>query len=104
MTQPRVAVRDAGRYARRSGQEDEMPRFREFVPQGVIPAALLPFTADLAIDEAAFRRHLGDLAASEGVPAITISAHPTECAWCSFEEQRRVLAIARDAVGARLPL
>lgn len=45
-----------------------MPRFREFVPAGVIPAALLPFASDLAIDEAAFRRHLGDLA---GVSDIT---------------------------------
>jgi 4-hydroxy-tetrahydrodipicolinate synthase len=87
-----------------SAREDKMPRFREFVPHGVIPAALLPFTADLAIDEAAFRRHLGDLAAIDGVAAITINAHSTEVASCSFEEQRRVLEVAMDAVGGRLPL
>ena len=81
-----------------------MPRFRDFVPHGVIPAALLPFTDDLAIDEAAFRRHLGDLAATRGVSAITINAHSTEVASCSFEEQRRVLEVAMDAVGTRLPL
>src|SRR3954454_6024675 len=81
-----------------------MPRFRQFVPHGVIPAALLPFTSDLAIDEAAFRRHLGELADMAGVTAITINAHSTEVASCSFEEQRRVLAIAMEAVGARLPL
>jgi 4-hydroxy-tetrahydrodipicolinate synthase len=81
-----------------------MPRFRDFVPHGVIPAALLPFAGDLAIDEAAFRRHLGDLAATRGVSAITVNAHSTEVASCSFEEQRRVLDVATDAVGARLPL
>jgi 4-hydroxy-tetrahydrodipicolinate synthase len=82
----------------------KMPRFRDFVPHGVIPAALLPFTSDLAVDEAAFRRHLGDLAGTRGVSAITINAHSTEVASCSFEEQRRVLDMAMDAVGARLPL
>jgi 4-hydroxy-tetrahydrodipicolinate synthase len=81
-----------------------MPRFREFVPHGVIPAALLPFDADLAIDEAGFRRHLDDLAAVTGVTAITINAHSTEVASCSFAEQRRVLDIAMDSVGARLPV
>jgi 4-hydroxy-tetrahydrodipicolinate synthase len=82
----------------------KMPRFRDFVPQGVIPAALLPFTGDLAVDEAAFRRHLGDLAGTRGVTAITINAHSTEVASCGFDEQRRVLEVAMDAVGARLPL
>jgi len=81
-----------------------MPRFRDFVPHGVIPAALLPFAADLAIDEAGFRRHLGDLADIHGVTAITINAHSTEVASCSFGEQRRVLAVAMDAVGGRRPL
>ncbi len=81
-----------------------MPPVREFVPRGVIPAALLPFTADLAIDEAAFRRHLGDLADIPGVTALTINAHSTEVASCSVEEQRRVLEVAMDAVGGRRPL
>jgi 4-hydroxy-tetrahydrodipicolinate synthase len=81
-----------------------MPRFPDFVPHGVIPAALLPFTGDLAVDETAFRRHLGDLADTRGVSAITINAHSTEVASCSFGEQRRVLEAAMDAVGARLPL
>jgi 4-hydroxy-tetrahydrodipicolinate synthase len=81
-----------------------MPRFPDFVPHGVIPAALLPFSKNLAVDEAAFRRHLGELASMRGVSAITINAHSTEVASCSFEEQRRVLELAMDAVGARLPL
>ncbi|HME28643.1 MAG TPA: dihydrodipicolinate synthase family protein, partial [Pseudolabrys sp.] len=81
-----------------------MPRHVSFVPQGVIPAVLLPFDNDLAIDETSFRKHLRDVAAVEGLSAITINAHSTEVSSCSFEEQRRVLEIAQDEIGTRLPL
>ena len=81
-----------------------MPRHTSYVPQGVIPAVLLPFDNDLAIDEASFRRHLRDVAGVEGLSAITINAHSTEVGSCSFEEQRRVLEIAQDEIGGRLPL
>jgi len=70
----------------------------------VIPAVLLPFDNDLAIDETSFRKHLRDVAAVEGLSAITINAHSTEVSSCSFEEQRRVLEIAQDEIGTRLPL
>jgi 4-hydroxy-tetrahydrodipicolinate synthase len=70
----------------------------------VIPAVLLPFEADLSIDEASFRKHLRDVAGVEGLSAITVNAHSTEVASCSFEEQERVLAIAADEIGDRLPL
>ena len=81
-----------------------MPRHKTYLPHGVIPAVLLPFDADLAIDEANFRKHLRDVAATPGITAITINAHSTEVASCTFEEQARVLAIAQDEVGSRLPL
>src|SRR6516162_3722718 len=81
-----------------------MPRHAHYVPHGVIPAVLLPFFDDLSIDEKSFRKHLRDVAATEGISAITINAHSTEVASCSFEEQRRVLAIAQDEIGSRLPL
>ena len=81
-----------------------MPRHKSYVPHGVIPAVLLPFDADLAIDEAAFRKHLRDVAATDGISAITINAHSTEVASCTFEEQRRVLEIAQDEIGDRVPL
>ena len=81
-----------------------MPRHKSYVPHGVIPAVLLPFDADLAIDEASFRKHLRDVAATPGITAITINAHSTEVASCTFEEQRRVLEIAQDEIGGRLPL
>lgn len=81
-----------------------MPRHREYIPHGVIPAALLPFNEDLSIDEASYRSHLRDLAVVQGVTAITINAHASEVASCTFDEQRRVLQISQDAVGAKVPL
>jgi 4-hydroxy-tetrahydrodipicolinate synthase len=81
-----------------------MPRHAHYVPHGVIPAVLLPFNDDLSIDEKSFRGHLRDVAATRGLSAITINAHSTEVASCSFDEQRRVLDIAMDEIGDRLPL
>jgi 4-hydroxy-tetrahydrodipicolinate synthase len=81
-----------------------MPRHPHFVPHGVIPAVLLPFHDDLAIDEASFRGHLRDVAATSGIAALTVNAHSSEVASCSFDEQRRVLAIAQDEIGGRLPI
>jgi 4-hydroxy-tetrahydrodipicolinate synthase len=81
-----------------------MARHKTFIPHGVIPAVLLPFNMDLAIDEASFRKHLRDVAATDGISAITVNAHSTEVASCAFEEQRRVLDIADDEVGDRLPV
>jgi 4-hydroxy-tetrahydrodipicolinate synthase len=81
-----------------------MARHKTFSPHGVIPAVLLPFDNDLAIDEQNFRKHLRDVAATDGLSAITINAHSTEVASCSFDEQRRVIDIAQGEIGARLPL
>jgi 4-hydroxy-tetrahydrodipicolinate synthase len=81
-----------------------MPRFRAFVPQGVIPACLLPFREDFSIDEAEYRRHLLDVAAVPDLAALTVNAHASEVAACSLEEQRRVLDLTLDAVGDRLPV
>ena len=81
-----------------------MPRHAHYLPHGVIPAVLLPFSDDLAIDEKGFRKHLRDVAATDGISAITINAHSTEVASCTLDEQRRVLDIARDEVGGRLPI
>ena len=61
-----------------------MPRHVNYVPHGVIPAVLLPFDNDLAIDEASFRKHLRDVASVEGLSAITVNAHSTEVGSCSF--------------------
>jgi 4-hydroxy-tetrahydrodipicolinate synthase len=75
-----------------------------FEPRGVIPACLLPFHPDLSIDERAYRKHLRDVVAVPGLSAITINAHASEVASCTFEEQERVLAITMDEVGDKLPV
>jgi 4-hydroxy-tetrahydrodipicolinate synthase len=81
-----------------------MSRHHHFVPQGVIPAVLLPFHDDLSIDESSFRVHLRDVAAVQGLSAITINAHSTEVASCTEDEQRRVMEIASEEVGGALPI
>ena len=65
---------------------------------------LLPFHDDLSIDEASFRSHLRDVGAVQGLSAITINAHSTEVASCTEDEQRRVMEIAAEEVGAALPI
>jgi 4-hydroxy-tetrahydrodipicolinate synthase len=70
-----------------------------YVPAGVIPAVLLPFNEDLSIDEPSYRSHLRDVASVQGVSAITVNAHASEVASCTFDEQRRVLDITRDELG-----
>src|ERR1700682_606155 len=81
-----------------------MPRHKAYVPHGVIPAVILPFHDDLSIDELNFRKHLRDVTATDGISAITINAHSTEVASCTFDEQKRVLGIAQDEIGARVPI
>src|SRR5437016_4561631 len=81
-----------------------MPRHASFVPHGVIPAVLLPFHDDLSIDEKSFRAHLRDVGATQGISAITLNAHSTEVASCTFDEQRHVLEIAQDEIGGKLPI
>jgi 4-hydroxy-tetrahydrodipicolinate synthase len=81
-----------------------MPRYAGYIPHGVIPAVLLPFDNDLAIDKPNFRKHLRDVASVEGLSGITINAHSTEVGSCTLDEQKRVLDIAQDEIGDRLPL
>jgi 4-hydroxy-tetrahydrodipicolinate synthase len=81
-----------------------MSRDASFVPQGVIPAVVLPFHDDLSIDEQSFRPYLRDVAATDSISALTINAHSTEVSSCSFDEQKRILDIAQDEIGGGLPL
>lgn len=71
---------------------------------GVIPANVLPFKADLSIDEAAYRKHLSWLANTRGVTGITVNGHAAEVSSLSREERTRALAIAADEVGGKVPL
>lgn len=81
-----------------------MPRFTDYIPHGVIPATLLAFDDDYAIDEEATRAHLAHVAAVDGITAITVNGHASEVHACSQDEQKRVLELSLDEVGDRLPL
>ena len=81
-----------------------MPRFKDYIPLGVIPATLLCFDDDFSIDEEATRAHLAHVASVAGITAITVNGHASEVHACSREEQRRVLELSLDEIGDRLPL
>jgi len=72
--------------------------------QGCMPANLLPFTADLRIDEAAYRAHLRWLADTQGVTGIVANGHAAEVSSLSRDERRRALAIALDEVAGKVPV
>ncbi|CAN7783809.1 dihydrodipicolinate synthase family protein [Caballeronia sp. LjRoot34] len=77
---------------------------RAFVPEGVIPACLLPFDCNLNIDEQAYRSHLNDIASVEGVSAITINGHAAEVHALTLDEQKRALVVTRETLGERMPI
>jgi 4-hydroxy-tetrahydrodipicolinate synthase len=81
-----------------------MPRFKDDVPHGVIPACILPFHDDFSLDLKSFARHLEHTAAVDGITAVTVNAHSTEVSSCTLEEQARVMDAAADAIGDRLPI
>jgi 4-hydroxy-tetrahydrodipicolinate synthase len=68
-------------------------------PSGVIPACLLPFQEDFSIDEESFKSHLRDLAAVDGISAITINGHSCEVHALTPDEQQRIVAMAKETVG-----
>ena len=71
---------------------------------GCIPANLLPFTADLAIDEPAYRKHLRWLADTKGVTAIVANGHAAEVSSLSRDERKRALALALEEVAGKVPI
>ncbi|MHB1654235.1 MAG: dihydrodipicolinate synthase family protein [Desulfitobacteriaceae bacterium] len=71
---------------------------------GVIPANLLPFMADLEIDEKNYRRHIRYIVDTQGVRGLTTNGHAAEVATLSFDEQQRSLNITVDEVSGKLPV
>ncbi|MGH7264977.1 MAG: dihydrodipicolinate synthase family protein, partial [Candidatus Rokuibacteriota bacterium] len=71
---------------------------------GIMPANLLPFGADLSIDEPAYRRHLRWLADTPGVTGIVANGHAAEVSSLARDERRRALAIAVDEVAGHCPV
>jgi 4-hydroxy-tetrahydrodipicolinate synthase len=76
----------------------------KYIPRGVIPAVLLPFDSKLRIDEQAYRSHLNDLIAIDGVTALTTNAHCSQVHALSFEEQQKVLDITLEEAGDKVPV
>ena len=71
---------------------------------GVMPANVLPFRADLEIDEPAYRCHLRWLAGRRGVTGIVANGHAAEVASLDREERKRALAIAVDEIAGKCPV
>src|ERR1043165_1626427 len=71
---------------------------------GTMPANILPFTADLAIDEPAYRAHLRWLTDTPGVTGIVANGHAAEVSSLSREERKRSLAIALDEIAGACPV
>jgi len=71
---------------------------------GIIPANILPFKADLSVDEPAYRTHLRWLADTPGVTGIVANGHAAEVSSLSREERKRTLAIALDEVAGACPI
>ena len=71
---------------------------------GCMPANLLPFTADLDIDEPAYRKHLRWLADTPGVTGIVANGHAAEVSSLTREERKRTLAIALDEMAGKVPV
>ncbi len=71
---------------------------------GVLPANLLPFTADLSIDEGAYRTHLRWLVDAPGVTGVVVNGHAAEVASLNREERKRAVAIALDEVAGACPV
>jgi 4-hydroxy-tetrahydrodipicolinate synthase len=71
---------------------------------GCMPANLLPFTADLAIDGPAYRKHLRWLVDAPGVTGLIANGHAAEVASLDREERKRTLAIALDEVAGKVPV
>lgn len=71
---------------------------RKFEPKGVIPACLMPFNADMSINEPAYRAHLKDIASVTGIAGITINGHAAEVHALTIEEQKRAVVVTKDVL------
>ncbi|MEX3815117.1 dihydrodipicolinate synthase family protein [Paraburkholderia sp. BR13439] len=76
----------------------------DWTPAGLIPASLLPFSEDYAIDERCAANHLRRLGGVRGASAITVNGHASEVSACTFDEQRRILDLALDEIGSKVPI
>ncbi|WP_244734278.1 dihydrodipicolinate synthase family protein [Mesorhizobium sp. 113-1-2] len=76
---------------------------KPFAAHGVIPACLMPFTADLAVDESAYRKHLADVSSVEGISGVTINGHAAEVHALTIDEQYRAIVVTKDVLQDQVP-
>jgi 4-hydroxy-tetrahydrodipicolinate synthase len=67
---------------------------------GIWPASLTPFDMAGAVDEAALRAHLADLAAIPGVRALVVNGHAGEATSLDRAERQTAIRIARSVAGS----
>jgi 4-hydroxy-tetrahydrodipicolinate synthase len=67
--------------------------------RGIWAAAMTPFTPDLAIDEAGFRRNMLHWVQELGIDGLFISGKQGEFASMSLDERKRTFDLAVDATG-----
>ena len=72
--------------------------------RGVIPAHLMPFDADLEIDQPNLRRHVRALLDIDGISAITTNGHASEVPTLTADEQRLNLEIAIEEAAGTVPV
>jgi 4-hydroxy-tetrahydrodipicolinate synthase len=72
--------------------------------RGLIPATVLPLTADHAVDEAALRGYVRWLLGFDVLAALAVNMDTGEGPHLSRDERRLVLRIYREETAGRLPL
>ncbi|MBO6640388.1 MAG: dihydrodipicolinate synthase family protein [Roseitalea sp.] len=73
-----------------------MSEKNSYSPHGVIPACLMPFTADFEINERAYRSHLQDIVSVEGITGIAINGHAAEVHALTIDEQHRAVVVTKE--------
>ncbi|MEO5702057.1 MAG: dihydrodipicolinate synthase family protein [Casimicrobiaceae bacterium] len=68
---------------------------------GIFAATICPFAADGEIDESALAEHLIDVTSTDGIVGVLINGHAGENATLSRTEKKRVVEVARSAIGDR---
>lgn len=73
-----------------------------YEPKGVIPACLMPFNADMSINEPAYRSHLQDILSVDGITGITINGHAAEVHALTIDEQQRAVSVTKEVLGDKV--
>jgi len=71
---------------------------------GAIPATLMPMNADLSLDIAGYRHHLGHLATRQGVGGVVVNGHAAEVTSLNPRERRHSVQVAVETVDHKVPV